>query len=257
MLPRACVALAILQLASATVLAQRSREAAVVEYKEFVTPWAQSHFKALTKPTFDAVAERNLAPEWVLMDLFLLRNTAERNRYKRIVLSSAACWFTPEMYEGMLDYVRSGGLLIVNTPLGAVDRNSNRRLDKLDKWMVKPGNKIVGAYGVSNGSMTKTKTLTDCPLTRDLPRGDWAPLKARLTGRTAQSFTATPVVLSDFIRRKKRKRDQPMLLYKRAGKGACVYIVPRLCAESLKEPHVRTILTNALSPETLKWLTSP
>ena len=251
----ACLAFALLAFAGDGP-AGRPRDVAVVQYRAFQTEWSQAHFRLFTEPIFDAVAEQGLERAWVSMDIFLLRNKAARDQYRRIVLSSAACWFMPEMYEGMFDYVRSGGLLITNSPLGGVDRNRNRRIDRLDAWMKRPGNKIVGVHGASNGSVTKVKVTLDCPLTRGLPRGGWTQLSRKMAGKHTRNYTASVAAVSDFIR-KGYPGEQPCVLFKRAGAGACVYLVPRIQRESLKDPHLMTILKNALGRETLEWLTKP
>ena len=251
----ACLAFALLAFAGDGP-AGRPRDVAVVQYRAFQTEWSQAHFRLFTEPIFDAVAEQGLERAWVSMDIFLLRNKAARDQYRRIVLSSAACWFTAEMYEGMFDYVRSGGLLITNSPLGGVDRNRNRKMDRLDAWMRRPGNKIVGVYGVANGYVTRMKAALDCPLTRGLPRDGWTQLRGKVEGKHTRNYTATVVAVSDFSR-KGYPGEQPCVLLKRVGAGACIYLVPRIQGESLKDPALRALLNNALSRETLEWLTKP
>ena len=234
--------------------ADRPKDLAILKGKMYKTPWTASHFRLFTEPLFGASAAQGLAPEWVDMDIFLIRNKPARDQYKRILLSSAFCWFTPEMHEGIRDYVRSGGLLITNNPLGGVDRNSNRKYDPLDAWMGRPGNPVVGARGASNGNVSRIKVALDCPLTAGLPRGGWARLQGKVPAKQARNVSATVVIVSDFIR-KRYPPEQPCVLVKRDGAGACVYIAPRIYGPSLKDPLVSAIFKNTLSVDTLEWLT--
>ena len=51
---------------------------------------------------------------------------------------------------------------------------------------------------------------------------------------------------------RKPNGTQPLLTYRHAGKGACVYIVPHLS----DEPHMKQVFENVLSQAMLDWLTT-
>ncbi|HDN84305.1 MAG TPA: hypothetical protein ENG47_00935 [Candidatus Aerophobetes bacterium] len=243
--------------------AERTKEVAVVEYKKFEWKDADWYYKHYTIPLFNAIKDLGYSPEWVSMDIFLPENKTERDKYKRIVISSAGIWFTPEMYEGMTDYVKSGGLLITNSSLFLVDANRNYKLDEEDT-SIKNGFETVGVYGHASVSMNKIKVEVACPLTEGLPIGEWIELKT--SGRVTTNKSANVLIIAeryskkwddpDYKGWKPPKGNQPFLTYKHLGKGACIYIVPVLDRNSLKNKYLSIILKNALSKKTLEWLTT-
>jgi len=248
--------------------AERTKEVGVVEYKKYERKAADWAYRKCTVPLFKAIKDLGFSPEWVSVDIFLPENKKERDKYKRIVLSVAAYCFTPEMYEGITDYVKSGGLLITNSCLIFIDTNRNYKWEgsKVDKSREAPGFETVGVYGHASVYMTKIKVKVECPLTRGLPVGKWVNLERRLQGRVTKNYSATVLVIAerwsdkweipDYKGWKPPKGNQPFLTFKHLGKGACIYIVPRLDFRSLKTKCISTILKNALSKETLEWLTT-
>jgi len=236
---------------SKNVFSERNKEVGVVEYKKFEWKSSDYCYKIYTKYLFDTISNLGFKPEWIEMDIFLPENKTERDRYKRIVISTSAIWFTPEMYEGMDDYVKSGGLLITNSSLIGIDINRNYKLDEGDKY---EANEIVGVYGHASAQMSKIFVEIECPLTKGIPVGEWISLEAKVAGRVTINKSATVLITSDRIYKEETSGNQPFLTYKHSGKGACIYIVPVLL-DLEKNKYLLTILKNALSKETLEWLT--
>ncbi len=245
--------------------AERDKEIGVVEYKKFEWKSTNYTYNAYTLPLFNAIKDLGYSPEWVSMDIFLPENKTERDKYKRIVISAAGLWFTPEMYEGMTDYVKSGGLLITNSSLLLVDANRNYKLDKEDNYM-KDGFETVGVFGHASVSMTKIKVEVACPLTEGIPEGEWLELEGKVEGRVTANKSATVLITAerwsdtwektDYKGWKPDKGNQPFLTFKHSGKGACIYIVPALSSNSVKDKYISVILKNVLSKKTLEWLTT-
>ncbi len=236
--------------------AEREKEIGVVEYKKFEVK------DNATKPLFDAISSFGYSPEWVSMDIFLPENKTERDNYKRIVISATNVWFTPEMYEGMTNYVESGGLLITNSSLFLVDTNRNYKSDAGDTTF-KDGFETVGVYGHSSIYMTKFKVELACPLTEGIPVGEWLELEEKLSGKITTNKSATVLIIGERWSDRWEKPDykgwppkgnQPFLTFKHLGKGACIYIVPII--GSAKNKYISIILKNCLSKKTLEWLTT-
>ena len=244
-------------------LAGRDKEVGVVEYKKFKWKNANYYYKTYTKPLFNTIKDLGFSPEWVSMDIFLPENKTKRDRYKRIVVSAAGLWFTPEMYEGITDYVKSGGLLITNSSLFLVDADRNYRLDEGDT-QIKNGFRTVGVYGTASVFMTKIKVEVACPLTKGIPAERWIELEEKLPGRVTTNRSAVVLLIakrwsdkwgkSNYKGWKPPKGNQPFLTFKHSGKGACIYIVPVLGPAKAK--YLSIILKNSLSKKTLEWLTT-
>jgi len=246
---------------SKNVFSERDKEVGIIEYKKFEWKSTENYYKTFTKYLFDTISNLGFKPEWIEMDIFLPENKAERDRYKRIIISSAGIWFTPEMYEGMADYVKSGGLLITNSSLIGIDMNRNYKLDEEDKYQA---NEIVGVFGHASTQMNKILVEIECPLTKGIPKGEWIPLETKVSGRVTTNKSATVLIIAEryhpgwddpnYKGWKPPKGNQPFLTFKHSGKGACIYIVPVL--GSAKDKYLSIILKNCLSKETLEWLTA-
>ena len=231
----------------------RDKEAGVLDYRTFDFRKAQLYHKAFTQPLFGAVEKAGFKPEWVTMDVFRAANKGQRDRYRRILIAWGSHWFSREMYDGMEDYVKNGGLLITNVVLAGVDDDDNNKSDNTS-WINRPGNPLIGIFGHSGVHIAKIKVESECPLTKGLLVGEWTPLDVKVTGRMAFGYGATVLATSDATYKDRPHRDQPFLTYKHHGKGACVYI--NAVATNENESHIQAILSNALSAGTLAWLTS-
>ena len=230
----------------------RDRELGFVEYAKFQWRKRTPKWHKTGHPFRLGLKKKGVAVEPVTMDIFLPAKKSERDRYKRLYIHAGAHWFTPAMYDAMEDYVRSGGLLVTNSSIFGIDTNGDYKLGREDTWMKNPGNKTLGVSGSGTAYMTKMRVEVACPLTAGLERGGWVPLAKKIVGRKARNYGAKVVVTSDRIYKGKPAGTQPMLTYRHAGKGACIYIVPHMS----DEPHMKTILDNVLGKETLDWLTT-
>ncbi len=166
--------------------------------------------------------------------------------------------FSYEMYEGMTEYVKNGGLLITNESAMQIDANQNYRNDSEDRYWEKDGFPLVGVYGSSSCRMIKMKILQDTPLTKGLPLNKWIELNPPSGGRECKIIKGTAVesisaYLSDDSKGY-RPMKQPLMTYNHLGYGACIYIIPRININMDKT--LKVILKNLLNENTLEWLTS-
>lgn len=238
---------------SARAQAERARDVGLVSYREFTQAKGDAYFRSAVKPLFERIAEHGLEPEWVSIDIFLPVNQPARDQFRRIVIPGTAHWFTEEMYEGMADYVRAGGLLLTLVPLCGIDVNRDYTQDNGDRWMSRPGNEVVGVHGHSGVTAAKARVEMVCPLTTGLAPGEWLQLERPLNVRMTTNASATVLMTSDAVYKGKPHRDQPFVTFKHAGRGACIYLP---CGLRSDEKHIAVLTRNALSRQVLEWLTA-
>jgi hypothetical protein len=244
---------AFLLLTSFALGGPRSKEVGVLDYlKKYTDTPSAKACVAATATCLKAVKEIGLEPEWVDVDIFLPQNKAQRDQYKRIVIPTATEWFTLKMYEGMDDYVRSGGLLITNCSCILLDANENYKVDKDDTTTDFCRDNFLGVRGHASALMGQIKVLQECPLTKGLEANTWIKLGPEMAGRDTRNCSAEVVIVSDRIKKGAVAGEQPFLTYKHIKNGACIYLVGQIGDKMDK--NVRQIITNALSPETLEWL---
>lgn len=231
----------------------RDKEVGVVKYEKYdygkgpeYKEWAYSNF---TQPLFEKIKELGFSPEWVSVDIFLPENKEERDTYKRIVISSVAYMFTPEMYEGMKDYIQKGGLLITNSSLIHSDSNRNYKIDSGDETK---DSGVIGVWGWANTKMTKIKIVQSSPLTEGIESNKWLNFEAKVSGRMTKYGSASVLVVSDVI----YEKESPFLTYNKPqqSEGACIYIVSHLGSDALADKYLSRIFKNALSEKVYKWL---
>jgi hypothetical protein len=244
---------AMIFLASAASGGERSKEVAIIDYlqKYSDTPSKKSCAKA-AEYCLKAVKDTGLSPEWVDVDIFLPQSKADRDKYKRIVIPTATEWFTMKMYEGMDDYVKSGGLLITNCALLLLDANENYKVDEKDAITDFARDNFLGVRGHAGALMRKIKVLQECPLTKGLQTNVWINLEHEMSGRETRNCSAEVVIISDRIQKGAEKGEQPFLTYKHMEKGACIYLVGQV--GEIKDKNILQIISNIFSQETLEWL---
>lgn len=186
---------------------------------------------------------------WVDVDIFLSNRKAERDAYQRIIIPYHADWFTMEMYQGMLDYVRSGGLLITHSALLLVDEQFEYQCSG-SKTTDFSRKSFLGVKGTGGSRKTAIKVIVENPLTKGFELNNWINVGNRIAGRTTFGLTANVAVLCKQIV-KKKEIEGPFLSWKSTGKGACVYLVSVYYP---KEESIDLLMRNILSEETLKWL---
>lgn len=232
------------------VQAKRDKDVAIVKYDKYEygakRQWCIRSLVKVVKKANDNT------PDLVNADIFLPFNSEKRDTYKRILIPAIAFWFSPEMYNGMTEYVKNGGLLITNSIMNGIDEDADYNR-KGAKSFGKPGNPLVGVFGISTVQMNKIMIKENSPLSEGLSSGDWIELETKTSGSQTQNRSATVLIISDSLYKNKPSRQQPFLTYKHLGKGACIYIVPAI---SVKNRFVFSILKNALSKNTLEWLTA-
>lgn len=236
---------------------RRAKDVGIVSYRKFQRDKAEIRFKRRILPLFSRMKALGLEPAWVSVDIFLPRHKEERDRFKRIFIPSDALTFSPAMYEGMTDYVRSGGLLISNSALLGIDRNADYRLD------VKSGDAMfykrrpfetLGVHAHSTAYSAKIKSIVECPLTNGMPVGEERELGGKHYMRCTTNVSATMVVAADLSYKEKRLfRRRPVVCLKHQDRGACIYISPSVLSG---RGDIPLLFRNALSAETLEWLTA-
>lgn len=241
--------------AALSAAAVRDKELGVVNYfakYEYPSePKRQAAYEKDIKAQFAALEKLGVKPDWVDVDIFLAANQAQRDSYKRILVPTAANWFTKEMYEGMLDYVRNGGLLITYSALLLLDKNGTYQCGGIETTTM-CRKTFLGAVAHGGAEKPEIKVLADNPLTRGLKVGEWLKV-SRMGGRFVAEGSAKVAVIAKQTN-KKGDSEGPLVTWKSTGKGACVFIA---CPFRPEDPISATLMKNALSDETLKWLIVP
>ena len=230
------------------IFAERTKEIGVVKYAKYDEGKRQSSATYLAKAIKEVSSYES---DLVSVDIFLEANAEKRAAYKRIIIPNVACTFTPEMYEGMREYVKNGGLLITNSSLLIIDNDKTYKRRSKGETFWKPCFDLIGVRGTGSTSMSKIKVEVACPLTEGLPVGEWITLETKVGGRKTVGHSATVLITTE----RPSGYNQPFLAFKHTGKGACIYIVPPYGNIPLPSKDKYILLKNALSKKTLEWLT--
>ena len=236
--------------------AERTKALGVVDYfatYEATTERRRKSYDKVVKGFFKDLKSLGANPEWVAVDIFLPANKAKRDAYKRILIPPTADWFTQEMYDGMFDYVKSGGLLITQVSCVLVDLNGNYKPDEGTTTKF-AANTFLGVRGTGGTGMPEVKVVAESPLTKGLPKDTWIKLAKPTAGRRTYNRGATVVMVSKQDR-KGKAFEGPFVSYKKAAKGACIYI-SGYCNRP-EDPTLTQVLKNAISDETLAALCVP
>ncbi len=234
----------------------RTKDIGIITFEDFSHPKAGIYHRNEEKPIFNHLKKAGLNPEWIKPEIFYKANREKCNTYKRIFIAFPAFAFSPEMYEGMTEYVKSGGLLIANNILSMIDTDDDSKIDfkKGDRHFPKPGFPTVGVHSPFIIRGTEMKVVEACPLTAGLPEKKSHEVKTRLYSRYIRTSTATPVVLAEGLYKEKRKhKNSPLVAFKHQGKGACIFLGMRIM---FKDDWVIKIFNNTISNDTLEWLTA-
>jgi len=229
-----------------------SRDVGVIDYYAKYTRKAPDRSgKAAVTACFNAVKAIGMQPELVDVDIFLDAHRQKREQYRRIVIPPTADWFSPTMYQGMDEYVLSGGLLITNVSLILQDANDNYMIDQSDGISDFAQKHFLGVRGHASCYVTRLKILHDCPLTAGLPSDIWLDLTSRLGSRRTSNVGAYVVVNARGTYREQAV-EQPFLTFKHSGRGACIYLAGALAAKAGK--NYARITENLFSDQVLEWL---
>jgi len=187
-----------------------------------------------------------MSAEKVNADIFLSQNKDKREQYKRIAIFYYYL-FSPEMYSGMEDYVKNGGLLITNSYMNSLDMNGNYVYDKnIDK-------EIDGAtrlHGIDSYAAVQLQDITpkiECPLTKGLEKGQ--AIKCPCAMSETKGAGATVVITGTAFRRNGQIpiKEMPVIAFKQMGNGSIIYLGP---------PDQEALFKNCFSNEVLEWLTN-
>lgn len=190
-----------------------------------------------------------LEPQKIDTSIFLDANKTKRDQYKRILVLFYYI-FTPEMYAGMEDYVKNGGLIITNSTMAYTDMNDNYVYDKdTDKTIKK---RIHGIYAFANVKLKDIAVKLECPLTKGFENGKVYESSSMMS-ETKESG-ATVVVTATAFRTWGSKKSQetplppiPVLAFLHIKNGAFIY---------LGIPDNEMLFKNCFSNEVLNWLTN-
>ncbi|MFA6715605.1 MAG: hypothetical protein WCS27_09520 [Victivallaceae bacterium] len=235
----------------------KMKEAAIVKGEKYEYGKKRQHF---VRRLADAVKENGYTPDLVGMDIFFEVNKKECASYKRILVPCTVTALTPEMHEGMTEYVKNGGLLILNRLPAVIDTNNNYKFDKEDRRLGRKGFDLIGVYSNSTVNIAKLKVSSLTPITEGLPLDEWLPLSPSAKGQAAIiRNTETIQLIAAHLTENAKGRyrmDQPFLTYKRTGNGACIYVVPFIYWAKTPSEHLKTVFKNVMSEKTLEWLTT-
>ena len=207
---------------------------------------------ALRDACLKALRALDFQPELVDVDILLPQNKAQRDRFQRIVIPAGADYYSQAMFEGIDDYVRSGGLLISGSSAVLVDRNANHRADAEDSTGDYAKNHFLGVQGHASATMPQIKVLQACPLTEGLKLDEWIALDPPAVGRETRNFSAEVLITATRVKKDRPDTQQPFLTYKHQGRGACIYLVAQV--NTKVDDQVLQLLRNCCSEKTLRWL---
>ena len=252
------VLLTVIWSASAVGAAGRTKELGVVNYYAKYEAIKESRTKSYRKSQeslFASLKEMGQPVEWVDVDVFLPAGKATRDAYKRILIPAMSDTFTLEMYQGMEDYIKSGGLLVTQVSCVIVDTNSSYKHDATDKTHKYPARTFLGLYGAGGGPISAVKAVKDSPLTKGIALDEWITLEKATAGRTTTNLSADVVALCRG-KVKGKQIEMPFLASKSSGKGACVYLVGYFWGPG-NDKTMTQLVKNILSAETLAALCAP
>ena len=187
------------------------------------------------------------------IDASRLARPKELFHIKRIVIPAAPRIFSPEMIDGMIQYVADGGLIITESIMNGIDANGDFREDfslfqapaKRKKGHPRPnGWPPSGVIAHSSMKIESVTAVIECPLSKGFTVSKPMPVSfsfrnvIRADGNVI--FTASAVA-----RNGRRKGSMPLASVYNVGKGTFVFI----------PFQIETLVKNALSAETLDWLT--
>jgi len=251
-------ALAVAWCASTVGAAERTKELGMVNYYAKYEAFKESRTKSYGKSQnalFANLKEMGCPVEWVDVDIFLPAGKTQRDACKRILIPAMSDTFTLEMYRGMEDYVKSGGLLVTQVSCVIVDTNSNYKHDAGDKTHKYPAKTFLGVYGAGGGPISAIKAVKDSPLTKGIALDEWITLEKATAGRTTRNLSADVVALCRG-KVKGEEKEMPFLTAKSHGKGACVYLVGYFWGPGNGKTMTQ-LVKNILSAETLAALCAP
>ena len=238
------------------VKAQRVQEVGVVDYYaaySAATAGLTERFDGYVKQFYANLEDAGVPVEWVRPEIFLPEHKERRDGFKRLVIPFWTGWFTPEMYEGMADYVKSGGLLITQSALLFVDANRNFVQDEVATTNL-PQKSFLGVAGAETALMRQVGAISDTPLSRGMPKDVHLALRTPLYGRRARNFHAKVILEAEQVY-DGYSDIGPMLTAKNQGRGSAIYW--NGWVETFDDPRVAQMVKNIFSEETYEWLVVP
>ena len=233
----------------------RKYQVGVLDYGAVYTSRYLASAKRLKKEVFSFFENAGFKPVTVSPVLFFPKNRAARNQYKRIFIPGMSTCFTLEMYAGMVDYVKSGGLLITNTLLMHADLNGNFAFDSQDKLDNFPVSRLMGVEGRMSGKIKQITPLKTCPVTDGMDVNLKIPLTIAQSGRlVTRNLSATVLIMSNTSGKTGDYTHMPYATFFHIGYGATIFINGNFNARTLKDPVAAKLLMNIMSPKTLGWL---
>lgn len=186
--------------------------------------------------------------------LFNQNKSTECNLYKRIFIPAMSPCFTEEMYKGMVNYVKKGGLLISNSMLTHLDLNYNFKLDNNDKVNDFAANNLLGIKGRMSGKIDKLTILKKCPITEGLPLQQELTLSVIQSGRGVTTNLHATVLINSSLAGTYKFRQTPYLTFFHQGKGAAIFVNGRFTLKSMDDQTIQKLLVNIMNEKTLSWL---
>ena len=172
---------------------------------------------------------------------------------KRIVIPAAPRIFSPEMIDGMIQYAADGGLIITESIMNGIDANGDFREDfslfqapaKRKKSHPRPnGWPPSGVIAHSSMKIESVTAVIECPLSKGFTVNK--PMSVSFSFRNVIRADGNVIFTASAVTRNgRRKGSMPLASVYNVGKGTFVFI----------PFQIETLVKNALSAETLDWLT--
>ena len=187
------------------------------------------------------------------IDAGRLARPKELANIKRIVIPAAPRIFSPEMIDGMIQYVSEGGLIITESIMNGIDANGDFREDyslfqvpaKRPKGHPRPN--LWPPSGVFAHSSMKIESVTSvigCPLSKGFIVNK--PMSVSFSFRNVIRTDGNVIFTASAVAKNGRKKNRmPLAVVHNIGKGTFVFI----------PFQIEMLVKNALSAETLDWLT--
>lgn len=188
------------------------------------------------------------------IDADLLARPAELAKYKRVVIFGTPMAFSEAALDGIQKYVEEGGLFISDTIFFGIDTNGDFKMDfsLIDPMGKRPADHPrrkefppTGVRASGNALVKSVTAVVECPLSQGFSLKEEKPVEFNF--RYVKEAGATVILrcAAAYKGQESVEKGLPLVAIRNAGKGAYLFT-----------PMIEPFLDNAMSAETLDWLTA-
>jgi hypothetical protein len=216
------------------------------------------YHRSFSLPAHEKLKALGLSPQWVKVDIFFQINRGERDQYRRLYVPYCAYAFPLEALQGMVAYIRNGGLLITNCGMALVDRNEDEQFNAAaGDYKLSAGDELTVVFGALPHRAAEFFSLVPelkGPLTERLTLNAPVPLTASghivtaVKGAVHISGTARASATGKTI-------PAPLVIVTRTGLGSCVYVT--FCLGNIGSFPSDQVFENICGPDALAAFVYP